>query len=412
MRILHTADWHLGKRLDSHSRFEEQIEVMHEISTIAQEQEVDLVIVAGDLFDTFNPPTDAIELLYKTLNQLARNATVPVIAIAGNHDSPSRIDSADVLARLNGIIFVGEPQADLGTYTLDDSFTVTRSDHGFIEIKLPHIQHPVRVLHTPYANEVRLKEYFEADKQEELQESLRTKWEELAQRYCDANGYNLLTTHLFVAQRGKQLPDEPDGEKPLNIGGADIIYSDIIPPQIQYAALGHLHRYQNVGTHQPVIYSGSTLQYSFSEAGQQKYVILIDFDKDNPTTEPELSKIPLTQGKPLHRKTFDDIDLAVQWLQENPYALVELTIESETFITAEERRRLAQAHEGIVHIIPKITGQQMVASQSANSANISKDMKGLFTDYFKMRNDGQNPSEEILSLFDEVTAHTSDDETQ
>ncbi len=401
MRILHTADWHLGKRLDSHSRFEEQIEVMNEICTIAEEQQIDMVIVAGDLFDTFNPPTDAIELLYKTLNKLARNATVPVIAIAGNHDSPSRIDAPDVLARINGIIFVGEPNADVGTYAIDDSYTVTRSDKGFIEIKLPHIKYPVRILHTPYANELRLKEYFEADKQEELQESLRTKWEDLAKRYCDTDGYNLLTTHLFVAQRGKEVPDEPDGEKPLNIGGADIIYSDIIPPQIQYAALGHLHRYQDVGTHQPVIYSGSPLQYSFFEAGQQKYVTLINFDKDSPAAKPELSRITLTKGKQLHRKTFDDIDLAVQWLHDNPYALVELTIESDTFITAEDRTKLAQSHDGIIHLIPKVKQTREETSES-KSINLNQNMDDLFIDFFKSEKDGLEPDEEIMSIFKEL----------
>lgn len=99
MKILHTADWHLGKRLDNFNRLEEQIAVLKEICQIADDQAVDAVIIAGDIFDTFNPPVEAIELLYKTLKRLTKKSKRPVIAIAGNHDSPSRIDSPDPLAR-------------------------------------------------------------------------------------------------------------------------------------------------------------------------------------------------------------------------------------------------------------------------------------------------------------------------
>ena len=99
MKILHTSDWHLGKRLEEFSRLEEQKAVMQEICEIAEREQADAVIVAGDLFDTFNPPTEAIDLLYKTLKRLTANGRRPVIAIAGNHDSPDRIEAPDPLAR-------------------------------------------------------------------------------------------------------------------------------------------------------------------------------------------------------------------------------------------------------------------------------------------------------------------------
>ena len=88
MKILHTADWHLGKRLNEFSRIEEQREVLEEICRIAEEQQVDAVLVAGDLYDTFNPPNEAIELFYKSLHRLAAGGKRAVIGIAGNHDSP------------------------------------------------------------------------------------------------------------------------------------------------------------------------------------------------------------------------------------------------------------------------------------------------------------------------------------
>lgn len=109
MRILHTADWHLGKKLDYYSRMAEQKEVMEEICQVADRENVDLVIVAGDLYDTFNPPVEATELLYGTLKRLSKDGKRPVIALAGNHDSPDRIDSVDPLARECGIFFLDNP---------------------------------------------------------------------------------------------------------------------------------------------------------------------------------------------------------------------------------------------------------------------------------------------------------------
>src|SRR5579872_1513255 len=107
MKILHTADWHLGKRLENFSRFEEQVEVLDEICQIADNESADVVIIAGDLFDTFNPTSEAVDLFYKTLKRLANDGKRAVVAIAGNHDSPERIEAPDPLARECGIVFAG-----------------------------------------------------------------------------------------------------------------------------------------------------------------------------------------------------------------------------------------------------------------------------------------------------------------
>ncbi len=397
MRILHTADWHLGKKLDFYSRLEEQRAVLAEIVNIAEEKEVDLVLLAGDLFDTFNPSNEAAELLYKTLKRLAKDGRVPVIAIAGNHDSPDRINVADVLARECGIIFIGHPTDEVPPFQLEGGYKISHSEVGFIELQLPQLNYPVRVLHTAFANEVRLKEYFGEDKQSSLQESLQRKWEDLSRKYCDGKGVNLLTAHLFMAKPGKTKPEEPEGEKPLNIGNADVVYADAIPKPIQYAALGHLHRYQDVGVYQPVIYSSSPLAYSFSEAGQQKYVTVVDV---KPETEAEVERIPLHLGKPLKRKTFESVDTAVKWLLNNKEALVELTLATEDFLKADERKRLAEAHEGIIHLIPKVKHieQQQVKPQNIES---NPDIEPLFEAYFKFKT-GQHPNEELMDLFKEV----------
>lgn len=397
MRILHTADWHLGKKLDFYSRLEEQKAVLEEITSIAKKLKVDLVLIAGDLFDTFNPPNEATELLYKTLKRLSQNGKVPVIAIAGNHDSPDRVNVADVLARENGIIFIGHPTDEVPLFELDNGFKVQKSEVGFIEIALPQFSYPVRILHTAFANEVRLKEYFGEEKQQSLQESLKNKWGNLAKKYGDENGVNILTTHLYLAKPGNQKPEEPEGEKPLNIGNADVIYTDAIPPAIQYAALGHLHRYQDVGVHQPVVYSSAPLSYSFSEAGQQKYVVVIDVE---PGKEAEVERIPLQSGKKLHRKTFDDVDRAIDWLLENKDSLVELTLATEDFLKADERKRLSQAHNGIIHLIPKVKSDSTTADNDSE-INLNQDITSLFKDYFKSKT-GQTANKEMMNLFEEI----------
>lgn len=399
MKILHTADWHLGKRLDFFSRIEEQILVMDEICQHADEQQVDLVLVAGDLFDTFNPPIEATELLYRTLKRLTNNGQRPVIAIAGNHDSPDRIDAPDPLAKECGIILIGYPSATILPFQLENSFEITNTDQGFIELKLASSEFPVRLIHTAYANEVRLKQFFGSeDKTKALNEVLNTQWNALAQRYCDTNGVNLLMTHLYMLSRGGEVLEEPDGEKPIKIGNADLVYSDAIPSSIQYTALGHLHRLQNIGGESPVVYSGSPLAYSFSEAGQKKYINIIEAFPNQPV---KAERIELFQGKSLERKLFKEVEKAVEWLTANPNCLVELTMETATFLTTDERKSLYQAHQGIIHLIPKVNSKELSELQ-VKEVNLNQSMEDLFQDYFKSKHGNQQPNEEVMQLFNEI----------
>lgn len=398
IKILHTADWHLGKRLDRFSRLEEQVLVMNEITEIADRENVDLVLIAGDLFDNFNPGVDAAELFYKTLKRLSSQGKRPVIAISGNHDSPNLIDAPDPLARECGIILIGHPKAVITPYELEH-FRISKSAEGFIELEFKNITFPVRILHTPYANEVRLKEYLGENREEELNSVLRENWKQTADEFCDDNGVNLLTAHLYMNKNGAPILEEPEGEKPIKIGNADLIWTDTIPHQIQYTALGHLHGFQNIGTaEKPVVYSSSPLCYSFSEAGQTKYVSIIEAE---PGQNVSFNKIALKSGKTLIRKTFDSVETTIGWLQENPDSLVELTIESETFLKAEERKRIYQAHTGIVHLIPKVKNHDFNENQLPE-INISQDTLPLFRDYFKSKNGGQEPNEDLINLFKEI----------
>ncbi len=398
MKILHTADWHLGKKLDHFSRIEEQKLVMQEIVDIADSQNVDIVIVAGDLFDTINPSTDAVELFYKTLKQLSKNGNRPVLAIAGNHDSPSLIDAPDPLARVSGIFLVGYPNAIINN-TDSEHFKISKTDKGFVEFQLNQYDYPIRILHTAYANEVRLKQALGENKEDALNEVLAENWNNLALQYCDNKGVNILTAHLYMNKKGAEILEEPDGEKPIKIGNADMIYSEAIPEQIQYTALGHIHRYQNIGTKEkPVVYSSSPLCYSFSEAGQTKYVQIINAE---PNQNVQVEKMVLQNGKPLCRVTFNSVEKAMDWLTENQNALVELTLESDSYLKAEERKRLYQSHQGIIHLNRKTLTEPNSTTEN-NQINLNQNLPDLFKDYFKTKNNGQEPNDDIMNLLNEI----------
>lgn len=376
---------------------------MHEICEIAEREKVDVVVVSGDLFDTFNPSTEAIELFYKTLKRLTAGGHRPVIAIAGNHDSPDRIEAPDPLARECGIIFAGYPHSEATPFALDSGLTVLQSEQGFLELQLPGTNIPLRVLLTPYANEYRLKTFLgHEDSNEELRTLLQERWQSLARRYCDTRGVNILVSHLFMVKRGDELPEEPEDEKPiLHVGGAQAVYTENIPRQIQYTALGHLHRMHQVSSSpSPVFYSGSPLSYSFAEANQKKYVLLIDVIPGNPAV---IREVELTRVKPLLRKRARGVEAALQWLAENPNALVELTLATDTFLTAVDRRNLHAAHPGIVAIIPEVANAENLFTTHHKQIDLSRSVEALFRDYF-FHEKGQEPNEEIMQLFTEIMA--------
>jgi exonuclease SbcD len=222
----------------------------------------------------------------------------------------------------------------------------------------------------------------------------------MAEKYCNDHGVNILITHLFMAQKGEALPEEPEDEKPiLHVGGAQVVYADNVPAQIQYTAIGHLHRMHKVGNAtNPVYYSGSPVSYSFAEANQDKYVLVVDVV---PGGEASVSPVQLAGGKRLLRKRADGMDEALHWLSENKDALVELTLVTDTFITANERKQLNAIHSGLVSIIPEVKMMRGEAEGARQKINLNRSMEELFADYFKHEH-GQEPNEEIMDLFKEV----------
>jgi exonuclease SbcD len=400
MKLLHTADWHLGKRLQEFSRLEEQKLVLDEICQIADRENVDLVLLAGDIFDTFNPTHEAVELLYKTLKRLSKNGTRPIIAISGNHDSTQFVEAPDPLARELGILFYSRYDSVIPCGKLDSGVEILKSESGFVELKLPQFDFPVRLILAPYANEVSLRTYLgEENREAEFRNLLAKNWQVLADRHCDTAGVNLFVGHFFFMKEGEKPEAEPESERPiLHVGGTQALFTDHLPTQIQFAALGHLHRYHDVGTEiLPAVYASSPLAYSFSEADQEKKVVIIEAEPGNLNYRP----IPLTQGRPLFRVKFDELANALHWLEENPYCFVELTYETEHSIDAATRKALLKAHDGIVNLIPQIKNPLGQQDYSLQVEDLGKDMTTLFTLFYQSEK-GQEPNEELLDLFKEV----------
>ena len=406
MKILHTADWHLGKKLESFSRHEEQVLVLDEICDITERENPDVVIIAGDLFDAFTPSNDSSELFFKTCKRLANNGLRAVIAIAGNHDSPERIEAPEMLARECGIVFSGFPHTYVQPFSLPTGLALTKSDKGFVELKLPNYDYPLRLFLTPYANEYRLKQYLNIENPEEnMRQVLTEQWYDLAQKYADTEGVNICVAHLFVMREGGIAPDEPEEERSINVGGAGAIFTDCFPLQFQYVALGHLHRQQVIDNRPcPIVYSGSPLSYSFNEENQEKYVVMIEAKPNQPV---DFQRIMLKKNKKLLRGEFEDIDEAVHWLSECQNDLVELTIITDTYLTPLITQRLRAAHKGIVHIKPKFQSEN--ADNMPINIDLNKSIDELFWDYFKLKKN-QEPNEDLKSLFDEVLAVNTENE--
>jgi DNA repair protein SbcD/Mre11 len=407
IKILHTADWHLGKRLQEFSRLDEQKLVLNEIIEIAEKKNVDLVLLAGDIFDTFNPNHEAVELLYKCLKRLSANGQRPIIAISGNHDSTQFVEAPDPLAREMGIFFYSKYDSIIPTGKLDNGLTILQSESGFVEIKLPGFDFPIRIILAPYANEVLLKTFMgEGDRESEFRDIMAEKWETLAEKYCDDKGINLFIGHFFFTKEGEPLPPEPESERPiLHVGGTQALFTQSIPTQIQYAALGHLHRFHAVSKSPlPVVYSSSPLAYSFSEADQQKQVVLIEAEPGKPIS---YQPIGLEKGRPLYRKTFEVLAETLEWLEANPYCFVEITFITEHSIDATTRKAIMKAHDGIINLIPQIKNPKGQENLSLRAEDLDKDMVSLFQMYFKSER-GQEPNKELVNIFKEVISQDTE----
>ncbi len=422
MKFLHTSDWHLGARLAEYGRLPEQQAVLEELRILAENERVDFVIVAGDIFDNYNPPNDAVELLYRELKKLSDDGHRPVIVIAGNHDSPDRIEAPDPLAAECGIFFIGYPDFTRGPVELESGVRAVFPEKGIMTLDIPE-RPQVRIITTPYANENRLRKYLDPDRREEaVSEILGDAWKALSEKYCDKSGINILTAHLFMAERsvpgelfeaaGPSV-NEPDEERSiLHPGGLELIDAALIPEAVQYTALGHLHRPGAVRNGKsPAVYSGSPLALGLSEEDQQKSAVLVSVE---PGGVAELKFAPVESGRRILRRTFADIDEAVRWLGENPECYVEVLVECDKYISAADRRRLYAAHDGITAVVPLSPGTSEeggLTGAPRRIPDLTESVEELFKSYFEYAK-GMAADQQIMNLFREVAAlNGEEDET-
>ncbi|WP_420613000.1 exonuclease SbcCD subunit D [Candidatus Spongiisocius sp.] len=282
MKLLHTSDWHVGKTIRGASRAVEHTAVLAEIAQIAAREEVDLVIVAGDLFDSAAPSAEAENIVYRALLGLA-DTGAEVAVIAGNHDNPRRLRAVAPLLRLGQIHVVAEP---------------ARPDDGGVIGLRTRDGTDVRLAMLPFVSKrgiVRAKHLMTSQAFENAQyysDRLRL----LIERLCEpfgADTVNLFTTHAFVL--GGQAGG---GERPAHLVEEYAITAQSFPVTIGYGALGHLHRPQSV--RHPLHYCGSPLQLDFGEAEQAKQVNVVTIE---PGTPAGVETVRLTAGLPLRTLT-------------------------------------------------------------------------------------------------------------
>ncbi len=264
MKILHTSDWHLGRQFHNHSLLDDQRHVLRQICEIVETRDVDVVIVAGDIYDRSVPAAAAVELLDETLDTICRKLNVPMIMIAGNHDSPERLDFGARQLATAGLHLIGR------LWQVPEPIVLTDRDGN-----------PVAFYPVPYTDPatVRYLHDVAVASHEEAMSYLIDLIE--AERNPDIPA--VVIAHCFLAGG-----EGSESERPLAIGGVAFV-----PPHLftsfSYTALGHLHgpQYRHRET---IRYSGSPLKYSFSEENQKKSLTLVDLPAEG---EAVIEQIPL-----------------------------------------------------------------------------------------------------------------------
>lgn len=405
MRILHTSDLHIGKKLYSSDRIEEQKAFLQELSKVCEEEQIDIVLIAGDLFDTFNPSTASMKLLYDSLCDISKGGKRPVVAIAGNHDSADRIDMPDSFSQRNGIFFVGNYGSHQEPIRLNADISLEKSASNYLQFRFSKYDYPLQLLVTPFVNEQRLKEKFNSEQEEQaLRDYLQNVWQQTLSSQAKEDGVKILMSHLFVLENENDARTEPEDENAINIGGASAIYSENIPEEIQYTALGHLHRCQKVGKRE-IWYSGSPLAYSFSEDEQTKYFLIVDIE---PNKTPNVSKRKIESGMPIKNLLAYNVEEALRVLKANQNNWVQLRFVNNKALSYEETTMLHSAHNHLLQIIPEIQSTSERSEQRSRILEMQDNPLELFKEFYKHTHAGQEPDDMLTNLFQEVINHKNE----
>jgi len=371
MKILHTSDWHLGATLGQYSRIEEQQAFIDQLCDIIHEQNVRLVLIAGDIFDTYNPPAAAEQLFYAAMARLAAMG-IFVVAIAGNHDSHDRFAAPAPLAHELGIKLIATPEC----------------------INLNIDGQEVIIAAMPYISEKRINQVIfqdlagqtEAQMQKEFSEKVGEIFDDMSKQFR-ADTVNIAMGH-FHLYSGKA----EGGERDIVRGGTFAVDYKHLPKNAQYIALGHLHNAQKIGEN--TYYSGSPLPYYLSKQVRPKAVYVAEL---HPGASAKVEKIILNCPKPIElweEKTAADA-LERCALPSNAYVYIYIT--QEVVISADIVKEMHRLKEGIVDIVPAHEKHEIADKPQFSTLGTTKDE---FVNFY-VQSRGAHPVEELLEFFDE-----------
>jgi exonuclease SbcD len=288
MKLLHTSDWHIGRALHGRKRYEECEAFLDWLAGVIEEQDVDALLVSGDVFDSGTPSNRSQELYYRFLRRVAAAPHRHVVVTAGNHDSPSFLNAPRELLKFLNIHVVGCVTED----PAEEVVVLSGPDRKpcLIVCAIPYLRD--RDIRTAEAGESI------EDKERKIVEGIRTHYRSV---YDAAKEKSALLEkpvpivamgHLYTA--GGMTVDG-DGVRELYIGSLLKVGTDVFPEHIDYLALGHLHIPQTVGGSPFIRYSGSPLPIGFGEAGHEKSVVLVEFSDH----APDVVKLPVPRFQEL-----------------------------------------------------------------------------------------------------------------
>jgi len=282
VKILHTSDWHIGHSLYGRKRTEEHRAFLDWLAATLKQEGIDVLLVAGDIFDSGTPSNKSLELYYTFLRRVTESGCRHVVITGGNHDSPSVLNAPREVLRFLDIHIIGSVTEDPG-----DEVLILRNQEGCAEI----IVCAVPYLRDRDIREAEVDESLD-DKSKKLIAGITGHYQKigsLAIEYRNLEGNNIPIVamgHLFTTCA---LGSDSDGIRDLYIGTLAHVAADAFPDCFDYLALGHLHIPQKVGNSKTKRYSGSPLPLSFGEAGQTKSVQIISFHG----TTAEVAPLPI-----------------------------------------------------------------------------------------------------------------------
>ncbi len=401
MKIIHTSDWHLGKNLEGRSRISEQIKFLDSFVDEVNEKNPDIVIISGDIFDTINPPSIAEKLYYNTVRKISDNAKRLVVVIAGNHDSPDKIEAGKNVLEDLGVYVFGYPNTSSEPRKFD-GFSITKTSPGYIRYE-NNMGEVTNIIMLPYPSESRLGyklDYRDDSKsnQDKYNEIIKEHFKNLAQNFS-SDEINICVSHIFV------IGGEPsESERSVELGGSYLISTSSLPANADYIALGHLHKNQKVSEKLNAYYSGSPIQYSKSERIYTKFYNEVDIKKYSNKSDTLVKMIPIDISRPIRLFQYASPEEALDSeIEEVCWAYLE--IKTDRVITQDEIKSLKSKIDEVIEIKPIFDNIE----REKIELDIKKmDEVELFKNFF-IKEKGFEPTDKIINLYERLLGGVEDE---